>query len=190
MKNKESEGRVEAVLIMLPGEGAATEELAEVAVEWDGFLGDKHFGATKPAGSSQKTYPKGTEVRNTRQVSIVSSEELNQMADALGVPEIKPDWVGANMLISGIPKFSKLQPGTRLHFPDGVGLVIEGENMPCTTAGSTVQEHYPDIENLVSAFPKKALGKRGVVAWVERPGLIRKGDSVVAKQVERSIRSS
>lgn len=190
MKSKEIEGRVEAVLIMPPGEGAATDELAEVVVEWDGFVGDKHFGPTKPAGSSQKPYPKGTEVRNTRQVSIVSSEELVEIADGLGVPEVKPDWVGANMLISGIVNFSKLQPGTRLHFADGVGLVIEGENMPCTTAGSTVQEHYPEIENLVSAFPKKALGKRGVVAWVERPGLIRKGDRVTAKQVERSIRTS
>lgn len=190
MKEKEYEGRVEAVLVMPPGEGAATESLAEVVVEWNGFVGDKHFGATKPAGKSQKLYPRGSEVRNTRQVSIVSLEELQEMADALDLPEIKADWVGANLLLSGIPKLSKLPPGSRLFFTDGVGLVVEGENMPCTTAGSTVQQHYPEKEKLVGRFPKYALGKRGIVAWVEKPGVISAGDDVTVKLVEKSIRSS
>jgi hypothetical protein len=65
--------------------------------------------------------------------------------------------------------------------------VIEGENMPCTTAGATLQEQYPDKDDLVKNFPKKALGKRGVVAWVERPGLIRRGDKVIAQFVDHSI---
>jgi len=187
MSKKVHEGVVEAVLLMPPGDGAASIDKSEVEVDWDGFVGDKHYGPTKSAGSSQKPYPKGAEVRNTRQVSIVSAEELADIAEAMDLPSVKADWVGANMSISGIPNLSKLSPGTRLHFADGAGLVIEGENMPCTTAGATLQEQYPDKEGLVKNFPKKALGKRGVVAWVERPGLIRRGDKVTAQLTEISI---
>ncbi len=68
-------------------------------------------------------------------------------------------------------------------------MVVEGENMPCTTAGSTIQENYPEVEGLVSRFPKQALGKRGLVAWVERPGTISKGESATVKRVESSVRS-
>ena len=177
-------GRVEAVLIQPPGEGAASELVEQVEVQWDGFVGDKHFGATKKAGSSQKPYPKGTQVRNTRQVSVVSVEELALIAQALGVPEVKPEWVGANMLVSGIGDVTKLPPGSRLHFESGVGLVVEGENMPCTTAGAVVQENYPEMESITSDFPKQALGKRGLVAWVERPGTIRQGEAVTLQLAE------
>jgi hypothetical protein len=99
MSKKKQEGVVEAVLLMPPGEGAASIDKAEVEVTWDGFVGDKHYGPTKSAGSSQKPYPKGTEVRNTRQVSIVSAEELAEIAAAMDLPSVKADWVGANMSI-------------------------------------------------------------------------------------------
>lgn len=182
-------GRVEAVLILPPDNDAKAQIQEEVEVAWEGFVGDKHFGATKRASSSQKAYPKGTEVRNTRQVSIVSLEELKEVAQALGVPRVEPDWVGANLMVSGIPNLTKLPPGTRFHFSDGVGLVVEGENMPCTTAGKTVQANYPGRDGLTRAFPKFALGKRGLVAWVERPGRIRAGEDVQVSITEYSVHS-
>lgn len=175
-----SQGQVEAVLIKAKGE-AASKSQASVTVEWDGFVGDKHFGPTKKAGSSQKPYPKGTIVRNTRQVSIVSVEELGEIAGDLEIPGIEAEWLSANLLFSGIKDLTQIPPGSRLHFENGVGLVVEGANPPCTSAGGLIQENYPDKGGITSAFPKKAIGKRGLVAWVERPGSISKGEKVVVQ---------
>lgn len=173
------QGKVEALLITpesLPG-----KLVDEIEAQWEGFVGDKHFGLTMKAGNSQKPYPKGAQVRNVRQISIVSAEELNDIAEALQVPHIEPAWVGANMLISGIPDLTKLPPGSRFYFEQGVGIVIEGENMPCTTAGGSLQSHFPDRPEITSIFPKKAIGKRGLVAWVERPGVIGNGETVMVR---------
>lgn len=174
-------GKVEAVLISPPESKLPGQKVEQVEVTLEGFVGDKHTGLTRPAGSSQKPYPKGAEVRNVRQVSLVSVEELAEIAQRLGVPHIEPEWVGANLLISGVPDLTKLAPGSRFYFDDGVGLVVEGENMPCTTAGGSLQAQYPDKEGLASDFPKQAVGKRGLVAWVERGGHIHQGEAVVVR---------
>jgi hypothetical protein len=57
--------------------------------------------------------------------------------------------------------------------------VIDGENEPCTGPGRAIQKHYPDVPKLVSAFPKAAIHKRGLVTWVERAGMIVTGDTVM-----------
>jgi len=176
---KDMKGQVEALVITpewMPG-----NPVDEVQVTWEGLVGDKHYGLTMKAGSSQKPYPKGTEVRNVRQISIVSAEELNEIAEAMQLPVVKPAWVGANVMLSGIEGLTQLPPGSRLYFENGVGIVIEGENMPCTTAGGSLQKQYPDRIDITSAFPKKAIGKRGLVGWVERPGTIRKGENVLVR---------
>jgi hypothetical protein len=173
------QGKVEALLITpdyMPG-----TLIDEVEVHWEGFVGDKHYGLTRPAGSSQKPYPKGAEVRNVRQISIVSVEELAEVAAAMGLPRVEPAWVGANMLVSGVPGLTQLPSGSRFYFENGVGIVVEGENLPCTTAGGSLQSQFPDRPEITTAFPKKAFGKRGLVAWVERPGTIRKGESVLVR---------
>jgi MOSC domain-containing protein YiiM len=175
-------GRVEAVLLTAQRLPATLVDAVEVT--WEGFVGDKHFGLTMKSNSQQKPYPKGTEVRNVRQVSIVSVEELQTVAANLSVPRVEPAWVGANLLLSGIPDLTRLPSGSRLHFEGGVGIVIEGENLPCTTAGGCVQQQFPDRPGITSAFPKRALGKRGLVAWVERPGVIRTGESVLVRRPE------
>lgn len=177
-------GKVEALLISPPGNGLPAEALDSVEVSWEGFAGDKHAGLTMAAGSSQKPYPKGAEVRNVRQISMVSREELAQIAAGLDLPEVQAAWVGANLLISGIPDLTQLPSGTRFYFEGGVGLVVEGENMPCSTAGGAVEAQYPEREGLASQFPKKAIGKRGLVGWVERPGSIRVGETVQVRLAE------
>lgn len=172
-------GKVEAISVTagdLPG-----QVIDEVEVKWEGLVGDKHLGLTRGAGSSQKPYVKGEEVRNVRQVSIVSIEELKQVAEDMGLPAIDPAWIGGNLLLSGIRGLTQLPSGSRLYFENGVGIVVEGENMPCTTAGGCIQNQYPDRAEITSAFPKKAIGKRGLVAWVEKPGVIRAGESVVVR---------
>ena len=171
-------GQVEAILIKPHEKGAKSDIVEKVDVEWGGFQGDKHYGDTMPANSLQKNYPRGTEVRNTRQISIVSVEELKQIAEALGVAMVKPEWVGANILVSGIDQLTQLVPGTRMHFKNGVGLVVAGVTSPCTVAGSKIQENFPDVAGITTGFPKKAIGKRGIVAWVERTGHIAAGETL------------
>ena len=171
-------GKVEGLLLSPPDSYLPAQAVDQVDVTWEGFVGDKHSGLTTQANSYQKPYPKGAEIRNVRQISLVSREELAQIAVGLDVPEVQAAWVGANMLVSGIPELTQLPSGSRLYFEGGVGLVVEGENLPCSTAGGAVQEQYPDREGLASQFPKKAIGKRGLVGWVEKPGAIRVGETV------------
>ena len=98
----------------------------------------------------------------------------------MSVPHITPEMVGANLLISGIPALTFLPPTTRLFFERGAVLMVQEENLPCTTSGQAIQDHYPDQPDLASAFPRAGLHRRGLVAWVEHPGVIAAGDSVQA----------
>ncbi|QYK51175.1 MAG: MOSC domain-containing protein [Anaerolineales bacterium] len=157
--------------------------LEEVEATLEGLVGDKHFGLTMKANKFQAPYSKGELIRNVRQISIVSAEELAQVAAAMGVERVEPAWLGANLMISGVPELTQLPPGSRLYFEGGAGVVVEGENMPCVTAGGCLAEQYERPE-LRSAFPKRAIGKRGLVAWVEKPGVIRKGERVTVRRAE------
>lgn len=171
-------GTVEAVLFVPHGSEITAVRRASIEVTLEGVVGDRHAGLTLESGSRYPHYPRGTVIRNTRQVSLVSVEELAEVAAALGVPEVTAESLGANLLLGDIPALTRLPPGTRLYFPGDVTLVVEGENHPCTVAGSAVQRDYPDVERLTTRFPDAALGKRGVVAWVERTGRITAGDNV------------
>ncbi len=183
---QEYRGRVEALLVTpksMPG-----NLVNEIDVTWEGFVGDKHFGLTMKSNSSQKAYSKGTEVRNVRQISIVSVEELKHVAEVMDLPSIEPAWVGANLLVSGVPGLTQLPSGSRIYFDNGVGIAIEGENLPCTTAGGSLQLQFPDRPEITTTFPKKAIGKRGLVAWVERPGKITTGEGFLVR-LSQDIRS-
>lgn len=151
-----------------------------VHVTMEGFEGDKHTGVTHLSDVRTPHYPLGTEIRNTRQVSIVSIEEVALIATAMGVPVILPQWLGANLAVRYIPHLTFLPPSTRLFFPQDAVLVVEGENMPCLFPGNVLQMQYPTIPRLAVQFPKAAIHRRGVVAWVERPGMIVEGDTVRA----------
>ena len=158
----------------------------EVQVSFAGFEGDRHTSLTRPSGGRESAYARGTEIRNLRQISIVSEAELARVATALNLPAVDAATLGANLLLRGIPALSLLPPGTRLYFSQGVTLVVEEENYPCEVAGAALQAAYPDVPKLSAAFPKAALHLRGIVAWVERPGVIAPGDGVrvsIAEQV-------
>ncbi len=186
------EGRVVEVLIgMAPPENALEPKLAspdadylvttpvpQVRVILEGFEGDRHAGFTRMADARTPFYPRGTVIGNSRQVSIVSVEELAEMAAALGVPRIEAAWLGANLVIEGVPRLSKLAVMSRCFFPELATLQITSENHPCVFPGKAIQRRYPEIAGLATTFPKRAFGLRGLVAWVERPGTISTGDAV------------
>jgi MOSC domain-containing protein YiiM len=175
---KPLEGFVKSIFVGRDSEALEKMLVQTVKVTLEGFEGDKHAGLTRLSDVRVPHYPPGTIIRNTRQVSIVSMEELEQIAEALKVPTISAEWLGANLNLLGIPNLTQLPPSTRLFFPQDAVLVIDCENEPCTGPGRAIQEHYPDVPRLTSAFPKAAIHKRGLVAWVERAGMIVTGDTV------------
>ena len=112
------------------------DRLSQIDVTLEGLAGDRHSGLTIQLKHRRGGYPAGAEVRNTRQISIISCEDLRAIADALSLPEIAPELMKTNLLLEGIPNLSLLPPGTRLVFSGGVGLVIDGHNACAWTPAS------------------------------------------------------
>jgi len=158
------------------GKDLSTGATDSVEVSYAGFTGDSHTGLTRSACVRvAQQYPKGTEIRNVRQISALSVEELIQVQETMELDELNPEWVGANLVISGIPDFTKVPPSSRLIADNGTALVIDMENAPCKFPGEIIEQHKPGKG---AAFPKAALGKRGVTVWVEREGSLRVGDTM------------
>ena len=150
------------------------EPLSEVAVSYAGIAGEEHAGLTRPSCSRVVAqYPKGTEIRNVRQFSVLSVEDLAAIAAKMGVERIDPAWVGASLVVEGIPDFTHLPPSSRLQGPDGVTLVVDMENRPCHLPAKVIDAHLPGVGG---RFKAAAQGRRGVTAWVEREGVLRLGE--------------
>lgn len=152
-----------------------TRPVAALDVDLQGIPGDRHYGFTRKAGAREKWYAAGTMMRSGRQLSMVSVEELASIAAAMDVPEIKPEWIGANILIQGVADFTNIPWGARLFCGAAAALVNEGDNAPCRFAGREVAKHYPGREGLDLLFVKAAKNRRGIVATVEQPGCISPG---------------
>lgn len=157
----------------------------QVKAQFGGFEGDQHAGITRKSDSRTPFYPRDTEIRNARQVSIVSIEDLERIAEAMGLPEVRAEWLGANVLTRDIPNLSFLPPGTRLFFENGATLIVQAQNRPCKKAGKAIEE-ASGKEGLEELFPKIAQRLRGVVACVEKPGVIQQGETI---QVEVPVQT-
>lgn len=177
-KKIEIEGYIESVLIATNPQILLSSQIELAKITMEGFDGDNHAGITMSSNSRTPHFRRGTVIRNSRQVSLVSAEELNQVAQALKIPHLLPEWLGANLLLSKVPNLTQVPPSTRLFFPQEAVIVIEAENFPCIGPARLIQEQFPDIPNLAAAFLKHAMHKRGLVAWVERAGFIQAGDTV------------
>ena len=78
---------------------------------------DFHAGHTRRSGGREPWYPRGTEMRNERQLSIVAADELAMVAERMAIAEIRPEWIGANLVLEGVPRLSMLPSGTLLFLP-------------------------------------------------------------------------
>lgn len=159
-----------------PRRGGLESRAAEsAALRFDCLEGDRHGGLTRPACVRFKQqYPKGAPMKNTRQLTIVSEEEMAAVGAAMGLGEpVRPDWIGANLMLRGIPALTMLSPSTRLIFEGGASVAVDLENAPCAAAARAIEAERP---GLGLSFPKHARGKRGVTAWVEREGGISLGE--------------
>ena len=149
----------------------------EVPLSYAGIEGEVHAGLTRPSCVRTVTqWPEGTEIRNVRQLSILSAEEMTATAAEMGLERLEPEWVGASMIIEGIDDFSHVPPGARLMNDVGTSLVIDMQNRPCHFPGQEVEKDRPDHGK---SYKTAAKGRRGVTAWVEREGPIAVGDRLV-----------
>jgi hypothetical protein len=148
--------------------------LTEMALSFAGYAGESHAGLTRPSCSRVlKQHPKGTEIRNVRQLCLVSAEEMAEVAAELGLERMDYAWVGASLVVEGIPDFTHVPPSSRLQGPDGVTLVVDMENLPCQEPAVTIDKALPGHGK---GFRAAAKDRRGVTAWVEREGVLRLGD--------------
>jgi hypothetical protein len=185
---KKLEGRVAGVFVAF-GEDFVTETVDALSLGYEGIERDRHSGITRRSGSREPWYPRGTEMRNERQLSIVASDELAVVAGRMDIAEIKPEWIGANLVIDGVPRLSMLPSGTLLFFPSGVTVKVDAQNGPCRFSGESIARNA-DMEDIAAGallFPKVAKRLRGLVAWVEKPGTIRAGDKVSVRVPEQWV---
>jgi MOSC domain len=159
-----------------PGE-FVTRKVEQVKLTWGGIEGDRHFGLTMKSGVRQKHLPRGTEIRNARQLSILSEEELEAVANAVGAPRMDYGWLGGNLCVRGVANLTQLPPSTRLVFPSGATIAIDMDNLPCANPGRVAAEHLGGDATFAARFVEAATNRRGLVGWVEREGVLKVGDA-------------
>lgn len=153
-----------------------SQPIGSVFASFAGIEGERHSGLTRASCSRVlPQYPRNTEIRNTRQLSVLSAEDLASIAGRMGLAALDPGLLGASMVLKGIPDFSRIPPGSRLQADGGATLVVDLENRPCTLPAKGIEAAHPGHG---AAFKPAALGRRGVVAWVEREGHFCIGDRV------------
>lgn len=151
--------------------------LETLALTFDGATGEnRHSGRTRPSCARVTSqHDKGTEIANVRQLSVISQEELDLIAKDCGLDAIDPVLLGATLVLRGIPDFSHLPPSSRLQAPDGATLVIDMQNRPCHLPAREIEQDHPGHGK---DFKTAAKGRRGVTAWVERPGALALGQAL------------
>jgi hypothetical protein len=152
----------------------ASAPQTSMTLTFAGYAGESHAGLTRPSDSRViDQYPRGTEIRNTRQLSILSSEDLAAIAEAMQLEALDPALLGASMVVEGLPDFSHIPPSSRLQdLATGTTLTVDMENRPCNLPSKGIEARYPGRGK---AFRAAAVGRRGVTAWVEREGDIAVG---------------
>lgn len=182
--------KIEA-LYKTPDREFVTEAVDILDLTFAGIEGDRHGGLTRKSGGREPWYRRGTEMRNERHLTILSFEELQEVADEMGLAEIKPEWIGGNMVLSGIPHLSYLPASTLIFFEGGVTLKIDYMNGPCTVSGASIAR-FAGVANPIQTkldFPKIAKRRRGTLAWVEKPGRIAVGERARVQIAEQWIYS-
>lgn len=139
-----------------------------------GPAGEDHGGLTRPSCSRVLgLYPRDTEIRNTRQLSVLSDEELAGIAAEMGLDRLDPALTGATLVLRGLPDFTRIPPASRLLAENGTCITVDMENRPCTLPARPIETRHPGFGK---AFKPAARGRRGVTAWVEAEGVLALGD--------------
>lgn len=152
----------------------ASDPAPALELSFAGPRGEDHGGETRPSCSRVLgLYPRDTPIRNVRQLAVLSEEELQAVADEMGLDALDPAWLGTTILLRGLPDFTRIPPGSRLQGPDGCTITVDMENRPCNLPARVIEDQRPGFGK---AFKKAAEGRRGVTAWVEREGRLAVGE--------------
>lgn len=173
---RETEYSAEVIWLGYVPAGASLRANAADALQlgFEGVQGERHEGLNRASCVRVgNLYPKGTEIRNVRQLSILSVEELDEIAAEMGLDQLDPSYLGASIVLKGIPDFSHIPPSSRLKGDSDVTLTVDMENAPCILPGREIEAEH---DGHGAGFKPAAKGRRGVTAWVERPGELRIGD--------------
>lgn len=153
-----------------------SDGVGKLTLGFEGVPDSRHYGAQRPSCVRVKNlYPQGTEIRNVRQLTILAAEELDAIAEEIGVDHLNPGLLGASIVLRGIPDFTHIPPSARLQGRSGVTVTVDMENRPCVLPGREIEADEPGHGR---AFKAAATNRRGVTAWVERPGVLSLGDAL------------
>jgi MOSC domain-containing protein YiiM len=152
------QGTIVAVCLK-PEAGVPKNPQDEVTIGEYGVEGDWHSGPMRTRGD-------GEVVPNTRHVSIVAKEVFDDLNRELGT-DIPLGGFGENILVEGMGDLGELKEGDVLRFSSGVELEVTQQNDPCKNLMV-----YSEL------IPKRAYGRRGVLAIVKSQGSLRPGDTV------------
>jgi hypothetical protein len=176
LKETEYAGEIVWLGQVAAGGGIQAKAVEQLDLGFGGSEGARHEGVNRPSCVRVKNlYPQGTEIRNVRQLTILSEEEMSQIARAMEAENLDPRYLGVSIVVKGIPDFTHVPPSSRLQGPDGMTLTVDMENRPCVLPGREIEQ---DHKGLGARFKPAAEGRRGITAWVERPGSVKLGDAL------------
>ncbi len=148
----------------------------QIDLDFGGQAGARHAGVNRASCVRVRNlYTEGTEIRNVRQLTILSAEQLDAIAAEMDLDTLDPGLLGATLILRGIPDFTHVPPSARLQGPSGLTLTVDTENRPCLYPAREIEAEQPGHG---AAFKSAATNRRGVTAWVERPGSLALGDTM------------
>ncbi|SDD29812.1 MOSC domain-containing protein [Ruegeria marina] len=176
LKDSGFSGWVEWLGHVPAGASIRAQPVLELDLGFEGVRGGRHAGTNRESCVRVRNlYPRGTEIRNVRQLTVLAAEELEAIAAKMGLEKLDPALLGANVVLRGIPDFTHVPPSSRLQSASGTTLTVDMENRPCVLPGREIEAEKAGHG---AAFKPAAEGRRGVTAWVERPGRLTIGDQL------------
>lgn len=174
LKPTDTYGEITWIGTVPAGQGLQSVAVDMLTLTYAGAQGEAHSGLTRPSCVRVKSlWPQGTEIRNVRQLSVMSQEEIDAIATDCGLATLDPALLGATLVVRGIPDFTHVPPSSRLQAENLTTLVIDMENRPCIYPGREIEARHAGAG---VKFKPAAKGRRGVTAWVEHEGGLRVGD--------------
>tara|TARA_B110000116_G_C16784097_1_gene559916 strand:- start:1088 stop:1591 length:504 start_codon:yes stop_codon:yes gene_type:complete len=159
--SKTSSGKVISVN-MSPEGGVPKYPQPQVFIDQYGISEDYHSGEINKHLKCGATEPN---VPNSRPISIVSLEVLNEVSTLLGI-DLKPGDLAENITIDKLGDLSDLVEGDNIQIGKEVVLQVSGQNKPC---GILNVYHESVVKSLVS--------KRGITATVIKTGIVKPEDN-------------
>ena len=135
---------------------------SEVTIGEYGVEGDYHAGP-------MRTRSDGQVVPNTRHVTLVAKEVFDDLNRELDT-DIPAGGFGENILVEGLGDLSDINEGEIIRFSSGVELEVTGQNDPC----KNLMVYHNQV-------PKRAYGRRGLLAVVRSTGHLKPGDSITVQ---------